>query len=80
MYLDQFMAKNDRVEHCTLRLIAVAAVLVAVKLNEDRLLSVQQCVKECNFDYTPEMVIKTERLLMMNLNFKLNYPTAIDFT
>jgi hypothetical protein len=79
MYLDHFMRRSDRVEYCTLRLIAIAGVLVAVKLNEDRLLSVSQCVKECNNDYTPDMIIKTERLLLVYLNFKMNYPTSIDF-
>lgn len=79
MYLDHFLSKSDRVEDCLLRLIAVAAVLVAVKLNEDRLLSLQQCAKDCNFEYSPEMIIKTERLLLVYLNFKMDYPTAIDF-
>lgn len=79
LFLDYFMRKSDRVEYCTLRLIAMASILVAVKLNEDRLLSVSQCVKECNNDYTSEMIIKTERLLLVYLNFKINFPTAIDF-
>ena len=79
LFLDYFMRKSDRVEYCTLRLIAIASILVAVKLNEDRLLSVNQCVKECNNDYTSEMIIKTERLLLVYLNFKINFPTAIDF-
>ena len=79
LFLDHFMRKSDRVEYCTLRLIAIASVLVAVKLNEDRLLSVHQCVKECNNDYSAEMIVKTEKLLLVYLNFKMNYPTAIDF-
>lgn len=40
-YLDLALRKNKRVEQCTLKLIAITAILIAVKINEDRLLSVE---------------------------------------
>ena len=73
------MRKSDRVEQCTLKLIAIASILISVKLNEDRLLSVELCTRDCNGDYSKDMIIKTERLLMVYLNFKMNLPTAMDF-
>ena len=79
IYVDLFLRKNKRVEECTLRLIGIAAIFVAVKINEDRLLSVDQCVRECNCDYTSEMIKKTERMLLILLNFKTNLPTSMDF-
>jgi len=36
-------------------------------------------VKECNYDYSSDMIIKTERILLALLNFKTNHPTAFDF-
>ena len=59
--------------------MGIASILVAVKLNEDRLLSIEQCAKECNGDYTHDMIIKTERILLVHLNFKVNISTALDF-
>lgn len=79
MFVDLFLRKNSRVEQCTLKLIGMASILVAVKINEDRLLSIDQCVKECNGDYSHEMIIKTERILLVLLDFRMNISTAIDF-
>lgn len=62
-----------------MKLVGMASILVAVKLNEDKLLSIEQCVKECNGDYTHDMIIKTERILLVLLNFRMNISTAIDF-
>ena len=78
-YVDTFLRLNQKVEECTLRLVGVSAIFLAVKINEDRLLSVDQCVRECNNDYSAEMIIKTEKILLLNLNFKTNLPTALDF-
>ena len=79
LYVDLFLRKNNRVEVCTLKLIGIAAILIAVKINEDRMLSVEQCSKECNFDYTQQMIVKTERIMIMLLDFKTNLPTCMDF-
>lgn len=62
-----------------MRLIGITAIFLAVKINEDRLLSVEQCVKECNSDYSADMIVKTEKILLLTLNFKTNLPTALDF-
>jgi len=62
-----------------MKLVGIASILVAVKLNEDKLLSIEQCVKECNSDYTHDMIIKTERILLVLLNFRMNISTSIDF-
>lgn len=40
VFVDTFLRFNAKVEECTLRLIGITAILLAVKLNEDRLLSV----------------------------------------
>ena len=79
MFVDLFLRKNAKVEQCTLKLIGIASILVAVKINEDKLLSIEQCVKECNGDYSHEMIVKSERVLLVLLNFKMNLSTAIDF-
>lgn len=79
LFTDQFMRKSDKVEQVTLKLVGIASILVSVKLNEDRMLSVMQCIKDCNGDYSQEMIIKTEKLLLIYLNFKMNVPTAFDF-
>jgi hypothetical protein len=38
-FIDHFLRRNNRVEICTLQLIGIAAVILAVKINEDRILS-----------------------------------------
>jgi Cyclin, N-terminal domain len=78
-YVDTFLRLNSKVEECTLRLIGITAIFLAVKINEDRLLSVDQCVRECNSDYSADLIIKTEKILLLNLNFKTNLPTSLDF-
>jgi hypothetical protein len=77
--VDLFLRKSSKVEQCTLKLVGIAAILVAVKINEDKLLSIDQCVKECNGDYSPDMIVKTERILLVLLDFRMNLSTAIDF-
>ena len=79
LFVDMFLRKNNKVERCTLKLIGIAAILVAVKLNEDRLLSVRQAAAECNGDYDEDMIIKTERIILVQLDFKINVPTPMDF-
>jgi hypothetical protein len=39
-FVDAFLCRNAKVEECTLRLIGITAIFLAVKINEDRLLSV----------------------------------------
>ena len=64
-----------------MRLIGIACLLIAVKLNEDRHLGIDQCRHECGNEYTNEMIQKTERLvLMVALDFTpTSYPTSFDF-
>lgn len=38
-YVDQFLRKNNRVEYCTLKLIGITAIILAAKINEDKLMS-----------------------------------------
>jgi hypothetical protein len=57
------------VEVCTLQLVGIAAVILAVKINEDRLLSLQQGEFECNNNYSAAMIEKTERTLLLHLEF-----------
>jgi hypothetical protein len=58
-FIDHFLRRNNRVEICTLQLIGIAAVILAVKINEDRILSLQQGSFECNNNYTPAMIEKS---------------------
>ena len=78
-YVDLFLAKIATVEDCTLQLIGMASIIMAVKINEDRYLSFHQGVYECNMIYTPEMIEKTEKTLLLLLEFKTNVPTPVDF-
>lgn len=57
----------------------MAAILISVKVNEDKLISIAQCVQECNFDYDDQMIIKTERMMLLLLNFDTNVPSPIEF-
>jgi hypothetical protein len=78
-FADHFILNNSRVEVCTLQLIGVAAILIGVKINEDRLLTFQQAVMECANAFTIEMIEKTERIMLLQLEFQTNIPTPIDF-
>ena len=62
-----------------MKLVGIAAILVAVKLNEDRVLSIDQCVRECDHLFDEMMIVKTERILLVLLDFRMNLTTAIDF-
>ena len=63
-FVDQFLRTNDRVELCTIQLVAIAAIIVAVKINEDKILSFMQGAIECGNVYTPEMIEKTEKTML----------------
>jgi hypothetical protein len=78
-FADHFILNNSKVEVCTLQLIGIAAILVAVKINEDRLLTFQQAVMECANGFTIEMIEKTERIMLLQLEFQTNVPTPMDF-
>jgi len=78
-FTDSFLRKNNRVEVCTLQLIGIAAIILAVKINEDRILSLQQGEFECNNNYSTEMIEKTERTMLLLLEFQTNLPTPMDF-
>ena len=77
--MDLFLRKSAKVEQCTLKLVGIAAILVAVKLNEDRVLSIDQCVRECDSLFDELMIVKTERILLVLLDFRMNLTTAMDF-
>jgi hypothetical protein len=78
-FVDLFMSRSNKVEPCTLKLIGITAILMAVKINEDRFLSVEQGVCECENDYSKEMILKMERVMLIKLDFRTNMPTAFDF-
>ena len=77
--MDEFLKKNNRVEQCTLKLVGIAAVVIAVKVNEDKLLSMASAAYECQGEYDVDMIIKTERIILALLDFKVDLPTAFDF-
>lgn len=79
IYLDIFLRKNKKVEFVTLKLVAISCIIIAVKMNEDKLLSMSQGAQECDFIYDPEMIQKTEKIVLITLDFKLNLPTPLDF-
>ena len=56
IYLDIFLRKNRKVEYVTLKLVAISCVIIAVKMNEDMLLSMSKGAQECDFLYDPEMI------------------------
>jgi hypothetical protein len=78
-FVELFMSRSNKVEACTLKLIGITAILMAVKINEDRFLSVEQGVNECDNDYSKEMILKMERVMLIKLDFRTNLPTAFDF-
>ena len=63
-FVDQFLRKNDKVEECTIQLVGIAAIILAVKINEDKLLSLMQGSMECGGVYTPQMIEKTEKTML----------------
>ena len=48
-------------------------------MNEDKLLSIGQASVECSCDYEIEMIQKTEWVMLVLLDFKMNLPTPMDF-
>ena len=48
-------------------------------MHEDRCLSMWQGVGECNGDYDVSMIQKTERMMLLLLDFRTNLPTPMDF-
>lgn len=59
--------------------MAIAATILAVKINEDKLLSFEQGAMECGGVYTPAMIEKTEMTMLQLIQFQTNFPTAMDF-
>lgn len=78
-FVDQFLRKNNKVEECALKLIGIAAIIVAVKSLEDRVLSIEQVLQECEGIYDHVIIQKTERMLLLILDFNAFLPTPIDF-
>ena len=56
LFVDQFLKRNRKVEPCTLKLVGIAAIMIAVKMNEDKLLSFRQGAAECDCMYDVEMI------------------------
>jgi hypothetical protein len=48
-------------------------------MNEDRLLNLEQGVIECQGEYSIDMIAKTERMMLLLLDFMTNLPTPLDF-
>ena len=62
-----------------MQLLGISALILSVKLNEDRYLSMRQGAEECNNIYSVEMIEKTERMILLLLQFNTNLPTPMDY-
>jgi hypothetical protein len=78
-FIDQFLRKVEGVEDSTLQLIGISSIILAVKLNEDRYLTFMQGANECGNFYSTEMIEKTEKHILCQLEFQTNLPTTIEF-
>lgn len=66
-------------EPCTLQLVGIASLILAVKMNEDKVFPLEMGAQECNNIYTAEMIEITERTILALMKFKLDVPTVLDF-
>jgi hypothetical protein len=78
-FTDHYLKNHPRVEVCTLQLVGISSVILSVKLNEDRYMSMEQGAMECGGCYTTEMIEKIEKSILYLLQFRTNIPTPIDF-
>jgi hypothetical protein len=77
--MDLFIRKTPRADSCTFKLVAITSIVLSVKMNEDRMLSLSEAAKQCDYVYGPEMIEKMEKVILLKLNFRTNIPTALDF-
>ena len=48
-------------------------------MHEDRVFSLDMGVAECMGIYSHEMIEKVEKAILHSLQFKMNFPTSLDF-
>ena len=77
--VDLFLMKYSGVEIEVLQLVGISALFIAVKGNEDRILSIAQCESECDGQYSIEQLQNFERGMLTLLEWKVNIPTPMDF-
>ncbi len=77
-FVDVFLQRQEGVEVCTLQLIGISAIWMAVKLNEQCYLSLDQCCQACQFKYSREQIEKCEQFILNQLEWRTNCPTPIE--
>ena len=57
----------------------MVALVMSAKMNEDNQLDLQDCAASLPMENSLQLVIKIEKHMLVNLNFRLNRPTSLDF-
>jgi hypothetical protein len=83
MYLEAYLALNANAQPEFLTEIAIVALELAIKNNEDSVLSFADCLKllkdQGSLAFTLPMLLNLERHMLMTLGFRTNLPTSFDF-
>jgi len=78
-YVDHFVHKQPGIQKEYLQVVAVVAIIVAVKLNEQVLLSLEQGVVECDNSVNVEWISNLEKLMLSSLWDVIGGASALDY-
>ena len=73
------MRNHPEIDEITHTLIAMTALILSVKMNEDKVLSFDQARADLRNHFTTEMMKKLEKSMLLEMEFDLNFPTSIEF-
>lgn len=60
------------------QLVGIVALMLAVKMQEDVVLTLEQAEFECKHMYNQEMIAVIESDMVKKLDYQLNIPTCLD--
>ena len=79
-YVDKILQKSSHtLQKDILQLIGIASIILAVKVNENVIISMELGLLECDIQYTLDMLLNAEKAILIHNEFKVNEPTPIDF-
>ena len=78
LYIDQYHRQTPNVQIEVYQLIGIVALMLAVKMQEDVVLTHEQAHIECQQQFATEMMEMVERDMLTKFDYSLNTPTSLD--
>lgn len=77
-YMDNYLLHTLNAKIEIYQLVGIVALMLAVKMQEDVVLTQEQANMECKFLYSVQMMQMVELDMIKKLSYNLNLPTSLD--